>query len=127
MTGKSTDFCIVVLISGSGSNLQALIDAVASNTLNINISAVISNRPDAPGLTRASIAGIDTLTLPNTDYPDRTDFDTALATAIDDYHPDLIILAGFMRILTAPFVHHFEAGRYLRICGWFPLRPGRRL
>jgi len=114
LTGNSTAFSVVVLISGSGSNLQALIDAVDSNTLDIDIAAVISNRPDAPGLSRASNAGIDTLVLPNASYPDRTEFDTALAAAIDDYHPDLIVLAGFMRILTAAFVHRFE-GRILNI------------
>jgi phosphoribosylglycinamide formyltransferase-1 len=114
LSGKDADFSVVVLISGGGSNLQVFIDAVASNALDIRISAVISNRPDAAGLARATRAGIDTLVLQNTDYPDRTEFDAALAAAIEDYHPDLIILAGFMRILTASFVNRF-ADRILNI------------
>ena len=114
MTGQRADFSAVILISGSGSNLQALIDAIATQALNIRIAAVISNKPDAGGLLRARKAGIDALTLPNTDYPDREQFDAELTTILDKYAPDIIILAGFMRILTAAFVNRY-AGRIINI------------
>ena len=114
MTGPRADFSAVVLISGGGSNLQALIDAMATQALNIRIAAVISNKPDAGGLLRARKAGIDALTLQNTDYPDRDQFDAALSAILDKYAPDLIILAGFMRILTASFVNRY-AGRIINI------------
>ncbi len=114
MTGQRADFSAVVLISGGGSNLQAFIDAIATQALNIRIAAVISNKPDAGGLLRARKAGIDALTLPNADYPVRAQFDAALAAILDKYAPDIIILAGFMRILTASFVHRY-AGRIINI------------
>ena len=86
---------IVVLLSGSGSNLQAIIDA-ARTDLPVEIRAVISNRADAYGLERARLAGIPTRLLSHTDYPDRPAFDAALRTLIDSYRPDLVVLAGFM-------------------------------
>lgn len=105
---------IVVLISGSGSNLQAIIDRVAEGGINGRIAAVISNRSDAYGLTRASNAGIATAVLNHRDYADRDAFDAALSETIDSYDADLVVLAGFMRILTPGFVRHY-AGRLLNI------------
>ncbi|MEJ2612407.1 MAG: phosphoribosylglycinamide formyltransferase [Candidatus Thiodiazotropha sp.] len=104
---------VVVLISGHGSNLQAIIDA-ASNGLPIDIVAVISNRPNVYGLERAAQAGIETALLQHKDFPDRDSFDQALVALIDHYTPELVILAGFMRILSADFVRHYT-GRILNI------------
>ncbi|MBV1787554.1 phosphoribosylglycinamide formyltransferase [Marinobacterium sp. D7] len=105
---------IVVLISGSGSNLQAIIDSIAAGGIAGRIAAVISNRADAYGLTRASNAGIETRVLNHKLYADREAFDRALQEAIDAYQPDLVVLAGFMRILTPDFVRHY-AGRLFNI------------
>lgn len=105
---------IVVLISGSGSNLQAIIDAVQGGSIEGHIAAVISNRPDAFGLKRAAEAGIPTRTLDHSLYPDREQFDDALMSVIDEYQPNLLVLAGFMRILTEDFVRHYQ-GRMLNI------------
>lgn len=106
---------IVVLISGHGSNLQALIDAERRNELGGgHIVAVISNRAEAFGLERARKAGIPTEVLSHKDFPERADFDAALMARIDAHRPDLVVLAGFMRILTSAFVHHY-AGRLINI------------
>ncbi|MBF0674034.1 phosphoribosylglycinamide formyltransferase [Pseudomonas sp.] len=105
---------VVVLISGSGSNLQALIDSLAAGDTPARISAVISNRADAYGLTRAAQAGIPTAVLDHKGFADREAFDAALIQAIDAYAPNLVILAGFMRILTPGFVRHYQ-GRLLNI------------
>ena len=105
---------IVVLISGSGSNLQSIIDACASGAIDGEVVAVISNRADAYGLQRARRAGIPTEVLEHGAYPDRESFDQALAKQIDRYNPELVVLAGFMRILTSDFVRHY-AGRMLNI------------
>ncbi|ELM3728110.1 phosphoribosylglycinamide formyltransferase [Edwardsiella piscicida] len=105
---------IVVLISGQGSNLQALIDACAAGRIPGRIVAVFSNRADAHGLARARRAGIDACALCADDYPDRQAFDMALAAQIAAYHPDLLVLAGYMRILSPAFVQRF-AGRMLNI------------
>lgn len=105
---------IVVLISGSGSNLQAIINACTSKEIQGSIVAVISNRPEVYGLTRARLAGIETQTLDHKNFADRLSFDQALIELIDTYQPDLVVLAGFMRILTAKFVEHYS-GRMLNI------------
>ncbi|MDH5573599.1 MAG: phosphoribosylglycinamide formyltransferase [Gammaproteobacteria bacterium] len=105
---------IVVLISGSGSNLQAIIDAIASGQLNAEIRAVISNRPDAYGLTRARHAHIPVEILNHQDFASRETFDQALMDLIDSYQPKLVVLAGFMRILTSNFVLHYS-GKMLNI------------
>lgn len=105
---------LVVLISGSGSNLQAFIKAIQSGRLKARIAAVISNRADAYGLQRAAAAGIATATLEHTQFASREAFDQALQQQIDVFQPDLVVLAGFMRILTPNFVHHY-AGRMLNI------------
>jgi len=105
---------IVVLISGSGSNLQAIIDAIENNTLHAEIRAVISNRSDAYGLERARRHGIVTITIDHKDFSDRASFDNALQICIDQFQPQLLVLAGFMRILTQGFVEHYQ-GRMLNI------------
>ncbi|WP_226687645.1 phosphoribosylglycinamide formyltransferase [Stutzerimonas stutzeri] len=104
---------VVVLISGSGSNLQALIDSQAEDNP-ARIRAVISNRADAFGLTRAQSAGIPTAVLDHKAFDGRESFDAALMEVIDGHAPDLVILAGFMRILTPGFVRHYQ-GRLLNI------------
>ena len=103
---------VVVLISGSGSNLQALIDASLHS--NFKIGAVISNRADAFGLQRAKRGTIPTAVLDHKNFDDRESFDAALSELIDSFQPDLLVLAGFMRILTPGFVSHY-AGRVLNI------------
>ncbi len=105
---------VAILISGSGTNLQAFIDAVADGSLDVEIPVVVSNRPDAYGLARARDASIPTECVKNEDFPDRVAFDQALASSLERHKPDLLILAGFMRILTSAFVKRFE-GRILNI------------
>ncbi|WP_372758804.1 phosphoribosylglycinamide formyltransferase [Litorivivens sp.] len=105
---------LVILISGSGSNLQAFIDAAEQGELPADIAAVISNRPAAGGLERAAQAGIATAVVDHTGFANRDDFDAALRDTIDSFAPDLVVLAGFMRILGADFVRHFR-GRMLNI------------
>lgn len=118
---------IVVLISGGGSNLQSLIDCAARNELGGgSIAAVFSNKPEAGGLQRAAEAGIATRCINHTDFDSRDSFDLALRTEIDTFHPDLVILAGFMRILTADFVKHYR-GRLINIHpSLLPKYPGLR-
>ncbi|MFW6345046.1 MAG: phosphoribosylglycinamide formyltransferase [Halomonas sp.] len=105
---------VVVLISGNGSNLQALIDAQAHDELGGEIVAVISNEPEAFGLTRAREAGIDAVVLPHREYENRDAYDGALIKVIERHEPDLVVLAGFMRILTPRFVQRF-LGRLINI------------
>lgn len=105
---------VVVLVSGRGSNMEALLAARDAGRLAADIVAVISNRADAQGLATAAARGIPVSALPHRDYPDRSAFDAALAEAIDAFTPDLVVLAGFMRILTAGFVARYE-GRLLNI------------
>jgi len=99
---------IVILISGRGSNMQAMVEA------GLPVAAVISNRADAAGLGYAAGRGIATAIVPHGDYATRAAFDAALAQAIDAYRPDLVVLAGFMRILTDGFVLRYQ-GRLLNI------------
>jgi len=105
---------VVVLISGNGSNLQALIDAAGQDEYPARITAVISNCGDAYGLQRAQDAGIAQRVLSHQEYDDRDAYDQALMTLIDSFDPGLVVLAGFMRILTADFVEHYS-GRLLNI------------
>jgi len=105
---------IVVLISGSGSNLQAIIDATQSGRINGNVVAVLSNKAGVYGLERATNAGIATEVLDHKAYDSREQFDAAMMQVIDGYSPDLVVLAGFMRILTPEFVRNYE-GRMLNI------------
>jgi len=111
---------VVILISGRGSNMEALLKA----KLPCEIAAVISNRAEAQGLEIALAHGIATATVPHKDYPDRASFDTALTTEIDSHQPDLIVLAGFMRILTDDFVNRY-AGQLINIHpSLLPAYPG---
>jgi len=105
---------VVVLLSGTGSNLQALIDSTADGVSPVRIAAVIANRSDAYGLQRAQAAGIATRVLEHGDYQGRDAFDSALMQTIDGFDPQLVVLAGFMRILTPAFVRHYH-GRLLNI------------
>ena len=95
---------LAVLVSGSGSNLQAIIDACARNNYPAEVSVVIANRPDAYGLERAKLAGIPAILVDHEEHKGRTAFEAALQDALDDFDIDLICLAGFMRILTADFI-----------------------
>lgn len=99
---------LVVLISGSGSNLQAIIDAIENGQLNAKISAVISNRPDAYGLFRARQHDIPAISLDHKQFASRDLFDQRLQHEIESFQPDLIILAGYMRILTTQFINAFS-------------------
>jgi phosphoribosylglycinamide formyltransferase 1 len=105
---------IVILISGRGSNMEAIVRAAKAEQWPAKIVAVISNRADAEGLKFAAAQGIATSVVPNKDFPSREAFDHALQATIDQFSPDLVVLAGFMRILTAPFVAHY-AGRMMNI------------
>ena len=105
---------LVVLISGRGSKMEALLAAIAAGGLAAEVAAVISNRVDAKGLETARARGITALAVEHREYPSREAFDTALIDAINAHQPDLVVLAGFMRILTPAFVRHYE-GRLLNI------------
>jgi phosphoribosylglycinamide formyltransferase-1 len=105
---------IVVLISGRGSNLGSIIEATRRGDLPVDIRAVISNRPGVAGIEISRQAGIETRIIDHTRYADRAGFDAALKTAIDAYNPGLVVLAGFMRILTPEFVDHYH-GRLINI------------
>ena len=111
---------IVVLLSGRGSNLRTIVEA----RLPIDIVAVISNRPQAAGLTYARERGLTAVALDHTEYPDRTAFDALLADEIEHHQPDLVVLAGYMRILSPAFIARFE-GRLLNIHpSLLPMFPG---
>lgn len=105
---------LVILISGNGSNLQAIIDAVESGQIKAEISLVISNKTKAYGLERAQQAGIATAILSSKAYDSRETYDAELIKIIDQHQPNLVILAGFMRILSKDFVEHY-AGKLLNI------------
>ena len=105
---------IVILISGRGSNMQAIVTAAKAQKWPARIAAVISNRTDAGGLVFAAEQGIATPVVVSKNFPSRDKFDAALQEKIDQYSPDLIVLAGFMRILTPQFVQHY-AGRIVNI------------
>tara|TARA_B100001059_G_scaffold235788_1_gene282813 strand:- start:1207 stop:1557 length:351 start_codon:yes stop_codon:yes gene_type:complete len=98
---------LVVLISGSGSNLQAIIDACGRGEINADIAAVISNKADAYGLERAKNAGIQTRVLSHKDFDSREAYDAELMDIIDSFEPNLVVLAGFMRILTPSLVQKY--------------------
>ncbi len=114
MSDLQTKLPLVVLISGSGSNLQAIIDGAEDGTLPAEIKAVISNKAEAYGLVRAEKAGVETRVLDHREFEDRDTYDQALGKLVDEFQPGLVILAGFMRILTPGFVRRFN-GRMLNI------------
>lgn len=115
---------IVILISGRGSNMEAVVRAAKAEQWPARIAAVISNKADAKGLEFAASHGIPTAVVSNKDYPSREAFDAALQEVIDGFSPDLVVLAGFMRILTPGFVSHYE-NRMLNIHpSLLPLFPG---
>jgi phosphoribosylglycinamide formyltransferase-1 len=114
MNGAARPLPIVVLVSGTGSNLRAITAQAEAGALPVEIRAVISDRPDAPGLAWAAGHGIRTVALLPRDYPDRAAFDRALADTVAGFAPGLVVLAGFMRILGDEFVDRY-AGRLLNI------------
>ena len=114
MTEPRSNARLVILISGRGSNMRSIVEAANKDELNVDIAAVISNRPDAAGLEFAQQAGITTDVIDHKQFDSRESFDKTMAEAIDSYQPDFVILAGFMRILTADFVSHYE-GRLINI------------
>ena len=114
MSDAAARLPIVVLISGTGSNLRSIAERVADGTLAVEIRAVVSDKPDAKGLAWAAGHGIATVALPPRDYPDRAAFDRALADTVAGFAPGLVVLAGFMRILGDEFVDRF-AGRLVNI------------
>ncbi|MES1176276.1 MAG: phosphoribosylglycinamide formyltransferase [Myxococcales bacterium] len=103
-----------VLVSGTGSNLQAILDAIAAGTLNATVSVVVSNKPDVPALERARHAGVPALTIPHKDFASREAFDRALVTALAEASVDWVVLAGFMRVLTPEFLSAYP-GRIINI------------
>ncbi len=105
---------LVVLVSGQGSNLQAILDACQQGQIHGSVAAVFSNKSDAYGLTRAREAGVPAHALAASQFADREAFDRQLMLEIDAYAPDLVVLAGYMRILSPAFVQHY-AGRMLNI------------
>ncbi|HEX7685322.1 MAG TPA: phosphoribosylglycinamide formyltransferase [Trinickia sp.] len=117
---------IVILISGRGSNMEAIVRACAAERWPARVAAVVSNRPDAAGLAFAAAQGIATAVLEHGGYAEREAFDAALADVIDRYAPDLVVLAGFMRVLTSGFVERY-AGRMLNVHpSLLPSFPGLR-
>ena len=115
---------VAVLISGSGTNLQAIIDAVAAGDLDAQLVATVSDNPDAFGLQRAADAGIAVRRIPFADYSDRADYDAELHAQLLSINPDVVVLAGYMRIIADRTVQHF-AGRMLNVHpSLLPAYPG---
>jgi phosphoribosylglycinamide formyltransferase-1 len=111
---------LAVLASGTGSNLQAILDACAGRTLPARVVAVVSDRPDATALDRATAAGVPAITLARRPGEMRADYDSRLAAAVGAHDPDLVVLAGWMRILTMSFLAHFPD----RVVNLHPALPG---
>lgn len=107
-------FNVIVLLSGNGSTFESIIQQVKAGTLPVTIGAVISNRPNAYGLQRAANHQVTQCVLDHTEYSSREHYDQALIQCIDQFQPDLIVLAGYMRILTPAFVQHYQ-GRLINI------------
>ncbi len=108
MTETADKSALVILISGRGSNMVSIVDAINAGELPATVAAVISNRPDAPGIAFAQQANIPTAVIDHKTFDSRESFDQAMAKEIDKYSPKLVVLAGFMRILTSEFVQHFS-------------------
>lgn len=111
---------LVILLSGNGSNLQAILDACARNRLPASVVAVISNKPGAYGLTRARNAGVEAIAFPKADGETRRDYDSRLAALVASYSPDYVVLAGWMRLLTSNFLSVFPN----RVINLHPALPG---
>ena len=111
---------LVVLISGNGSNLQAILDACAEKTLPASVVAVVSNKPDAFGLTRARNAGVNAVYFPKLENESRCDYDTRLAAYVSTCFPDYVVLAGWMRLLSSSFLSSFPN----RVINLHPALPG---
>jgi formyltetrahydrofolate-dependent phosphoribosylglycinamide formyltransferase len=111
---------LVILISGSGSNLQAILDACTGSELPATVVAVLSNNPDAYGLIRARNAGVPAIAFPKTDGESRRDYDSRLAALVSTYSPDYVVLAGWMRILSSNFLSAFPS----RVINLHPALPG---
>lgn len=105
---------IVVLFSGGGTNLEAIIAAASRGELPVEVAAAVTNRPDAGGIARAEAAGVPVEVVDHRRFPDRATFDAALRERIDAHRPQLVVLAGFMRVLTDAFVDHYH-GRMLNV------------
>ena len=115
---------LVIIISGRGSNMAAILDGVAEASIPALVAGVISNRPEAPGLAIAASRGVATTVVDHRRFPDRRRFEHALTKAIDALQPDLVVLAGFMRVLSPEFVEHY-AGRLINIHpSLLPAYPG---
>ncbi|WP_289028686.1 phosphoribosylglycinamide formyltransferase [uncultured Paraglaciecola sp.] len=114
MQNSKPEKSIVVLVSGNGSNLQAIIDNIAQGKINAKVVAVFANKQNAYGLTRAKNADIPAVFIDHKEFASREEYDNEMMERIDQYSPDLIVLAGFMRILTANFVEHYQ-GKMLNI------------
>lgn len=114
MVNSTNEPAVVILISGRGSNMISIVEATEDKNLPITVAAVISNRPDAAGINYAKKRGIATAIIDHKEFTSRELFDRALALEIDKHSPELIVLAGFMRILTTEFVEHF-AGKLINI------------
>ena len=112
--------CLVVLISGNGSNLQAILDACKSGELNAEVESVISNKADAYGLVRAKNAGVEAIHFAKQGDESRNEYDARLAELVVSKQPDYVVLAGWMRILTSPFLNHFPD----RVVNLHPALPG---
>ena len=111
---------LVIMISGNGSNLQAILEACANNELPASVVAVVSNKADAYGLTRARNAGVETICFPKQANVSRQEYDARLAAYVSTYLPDYVILAGWMRILTSTFLDQFPN----RVVNLHPALPG---
>ena len=115
---------LVILISGRGSNMQSIIETIKNKQLNAEVVAVIANKADAKGIQWAQQQGLHTEVLEHTQFKDRASFDARLAQRVQQYKPDYVLLAGFMRILTPEFVEQFT-GRLINIHpSLLPLFPG---
>jgi len=115
---------LAILISGRGSNMGAILDAVKAGRIDAQVAGVISNRPDAGGLTIAARHGVATAVVDHTLSPNRDDFERALGTAIDTLSPDLVVLAGFMRLLSPAFVARYERRMINIHPSLLPMYPG---
>src|SRR5438309_11486059 len=115
---------LAILISGRGSNMAAILDAVRAGTIAARVEGVISNRPEAAGLTTAAAQGFATSVIDHREFGDRAAFERSLAAAIDALVPDLVVLAGFMRVLSPGFVDRY-AGKLVNIHpSLLPAYPG---